>query len=214
MALKKNATCYKQKEQIFPDTRPPTCWKLDSCFWFVRKDNKKDKGEFVTKSVGIGLVLLKYREIIMIKAVELYKKLFSLKVWKAKKRIWYQLRFIMSVENYVWAIQKSLVAWTNQGSTFSYTRQNSKMFNITSKYFSLFNNNPPAGWATHIARNFLTCYSCSYYSYMFWFSNIWNLMFSISLYDMCTVCSFIVIFSNIPSNMRFKVPGIYLKTCL
>ena len=51
----------------------------------------------------------------------------------------------MSVENYVWAIQKSLLAWTNQDSTFSHTRENSKMFDITSKYFSLFNNKPPAG---------------------------------------------------------------------
>ena len=33
-------------------TRPPSCWKPDSCFWFVRK-NKEDKSEFVTKSVGI-----------------------------------------------------------------------------------------------------------------------------------------------------------------
>ena len=41
----------------------------------------------------------------------------------------------MSVEKYDWAIQKSL---------FAYTRENSKMFNITSKYFSFFNNKPPA----------------------------------------------------------------------
>ena len=50
----------------------------------------------------------------------------------------------MSVGKYGWAIQKSLYAETNQGSTFSHTRDNSKMFNITSKYFSFFNNNPPA----------------------------------------------------------------------
>ena len=34
--------------------------------------------------------------------------------------------------------------WTNQDSTLSHTRDNSKMFNIPSKYFSLFNNKPPA----------------------------------------------------------------------
>ena len=38
------------------------------------------------------------------------------------------------------------------------------MFNITSKYFSIFNNKPPARWVAHIARDFLKCYSCSYYS--------------------------------------------------
>ena len=42
------------------------------------------------------------------------------------------------------------------------------MFNITSKYFSFFNNKPPAGWVAHITRNFLTCYSCSYSSSLVW----------------------------------------------
>ena len=37
------------------------------------------------------------------------------------------------------------------------------MFNITSKYFSFFNNKPLASWFVHITRDFLTCYSCSYY---------------------------------------------------
>ena len=50
----------------------------------------------------------------------------------------------MSVEKYGRAIQKSLLAQTNQNSTFSYTRENSKIFHITSKYFSFFNNKPPA----------------------------------------------------------------------
>ena len=50
----------------------------------------------------------------------------------------------MSVEKYGWAIQKSLFAQTNQDSTFFLTRENSKMFNITSKYFTFFNNKPPA----------------------------------------------------------------------
>ena len=40
------------------------------------------------------------------------------------------------------------------------------MFNITSKYFNFFNNKPPASWVAHITRDFLTCYSCSCYSYM------------------------------------------------
>ena len=47
----------------------------------------------------------------------------------------------MLVEKYGWGIQKSLFAQTNKDSTFSHTRKNSKMFNITSKYFSFFNKN-------------------------------------------------------------------------
>ena len=45
------------------------------------------------------------------------------------------------------------------------------MFNITSKYFSFFNNKPPASWVTHITRDFLTSYSCSYYSSMIIYIN-------------------------------------------
>ena len=42
----------------------------------------------------------------------------------------------MLVEKYGWVIQKSFFAETNQDSTFSHTREDSKMCNITSKYFS------------------------------------------------------------------------------
>ena len=31
------------------------------------------------------------------------------------------------------------------------------------KYFSIFNNKQPASWVAHITRDFLTCYSYSYY---------------------------------------------------
>ena len=39
------------------------------------------------------------------------------------------------------------------------------MFNITWKYFRIFNNNKPI-WAILIKSNFLTSYSCLYYSSM------------------------------------------------
>ena len=66
----------------------------------------------------------------------------------------------MSVKKYGWAIQKSLFVYTNQDSTFSHTHENSKIFNITSKYFSFFDNKPPASWVAHITRDFLICHSC------------------------------------------------------
>ena len=50
----------------------------------------------------------------------------------------------MSVEKYGLAIPKRLFALANQDSIFSHTRENSKMFNITSKSFSFFNNKPHA----------------------------------------------------------------------
>ena len=40
------------------------------------------------------------------------------------------------------------------------------------KYFSIFNNKPPASWAADIKRDFLTCYSCLYYISMIWPWNI------------------------------------------
>ena len=50
----------------------------------------------------------------------------------------------MSIKKYGWAIQKNLFTETNQDSTFSHTRDNTKMCNIISKNFSFFNNEPPA----------------------------------------------------------------------
>ena len=40
------------------------------------------------------------------------------------------------------------------------------MFNISSKYFSIFNDKPPGSWASHTTTDFLTCYPCSYHSSM------------------------------------------------
>ena len=39
--------------------------------------------------------------------------------------------------------------------------------NIISKCFSFFNNKPPASCVAHTATDFLTFYSCSYYSSIF-----------------------------------------------
>ena len=49
----------------------------------------------------------------------------------------------MSVDKYGWVIQGSLFAQIIQDSTF-HILENSEMLNITSKYFSFFNNKSPA----------------------------------------------------------------------
>ena len=41
-------------------------------------------------------------------------------------------------------IHENLFTITNRDSTISFMRENSKMFNITSKCFSIFNNKPLA----------------------------------------------------------------------
>ena len=69
----------------------------------------------------------------------------------------------MSIEKYGWTMQESLFAYTNQDSAFSNTPKNSKMLN---KNFSFFSNTLSASWVAHITGDFLTCYSCSYFSSM------------------------------------------------
>ena len=70
----------------------------------------------------------------------------------------------MSIKKYGWAFQKSLLAYTYQDSTFFHHRESLKMFNVTLKNFSFFNNKSPASLVAHTAMDFLTCYYCSYYS--------------------------------------------------
>ena len=50
----------------------------------------------------------------------------------------------MSVKKYDLLIRKGLFAHAIQDSIFSHTRENTKMFDINSKYFSFFNSKPPA----------------------------------------------------------------------
>ena len=84
------------------------------------------------------------------------------------------------MEKYGRAIQKNLFTYTKHDSTFSHTHKNSKMFNITLKYFSFFNNKPPARWVEHITRNF---FSCSYYNSM-----IYHTAFTYHLYYLVGIC--------------------------
>ena len=60
----------------------------------------------------------------------------------------------MFVDKYGWAIQESLFAQTNQDSKFSHIRENSTMFNITSKCFSFFNNKPPTKMSRVYSKGF------------------------------------------------------------
>ena len=61
-------TRYGQKAEIFLVTILLTCWKPNSCFWFVRMDKKGDKSEFVTESVGI-IVTIYFHVKILLKLV-------------------------------------------------------------------------------------------------------------------------------------------------
>ena len=73
----------------------------------------------------------------------------------------------MLVEKYGWGIQKSL---------FFQIYENSRMFHLTSKYFSFFNSKPPARWVAHITRDFLTVFSFFFvFSIRVFFYGHWRL---------------------------------------
>ena len=46
-------------------------------------------------------------------------------------------------------IHENLFPSTNQDSTIFFTWENLRMFNITAKYFIIFNNKPPTSWVAH-----------------------------------------------------------------
>ena len=72
----------------------------------------------------------------------------------------------------------------------SYLREISKMLNVTSKYFCIFTNTPPASWVVHKTRDFLRFYSCSRYSSMI---RVINIIFSASsVHRSCYLCDFVV----------------------
>ena len=93
-----------------------------------------------------------------------YNFIAPLKVLKArKKKLALTSFYYVSWE--IWLGNSKKLICIDQ-SRFSHTHENSKIFNITSKYFSFFNNTPPAWWVAHITRRFLTCYPCLYYSFL------------------------------------------------
>ena len=55
---------------------------------------------------------------------------------------------------------------TNEDSEISFKQENLKMITLTSQYFSIFNNTPPAKWITHITKDYLAYCFCSYYSFI------------------------------------------------
>ena len=93
-------------------------------------------------------------------------EIITVKSLKSKKRK-LALTLFYYVSQEIWlGNSKKLICIDQSRFYIFHTRENSKMFNITSKYFSFFNNKLPASWVAHITRDFLSCYSCSYYSSM------------------------------------------------
>ena len=75
------------------------------------------------------------------------------------------LLFVL-VKKYNWKICEIFICIHQSRFFICYPRKISKNHNITSKHFCIINKTPSTSWVTHIRRNFLTCYSCLYYSSM------------------------------------------------
>ena len=71
-----------------------------------------------------------------------------------KKEAGTNFALLCQSRNMVAQFIKSLIPYTNQDSTLSHTNENWKIFNITSKYFSFFNNKLPASQVVYITREF------------------------------------------------------------
>ena len=70
------------------------------------------------------------------------KMLLNLNFFVYIIKIWNKRKDAGPIQKQVWLIHENGFAKTNQDYAISYKRENSKMFNMTSKYLSIFKNMP------------------------------------------------------------------------
>ena len=87
----------------------------------------------------------------------------------------------MLFQKYVWAIKKSLFLYTNQDSTFSHTRENSKMFNLTffKKIFQLFQQQT----SCKLSRTYNKIFSFMLFLFVLQFHDLGNLKSKVNKLD-------------------------------
>ena len=81
------------------------------------------------------------------------------------------------LRNAIWQFILKFICMDQSRFCISYVREDSKRFNITSKYFSVFSSTPQASWVAHGTKNFTLLYFCSYRS---------------SLLSMTSICSWLL----------------------
>ena len=102
-------------------------------------------------------VVLEAHMVLCMAELDFWEKIFCPQNGEIGPKIWF-FEFIgkFSHSLWIWSLKKVYI------KSISFTWENSKMFNITSKYLAF----STASWVTHITITFHTCYSCSYYSSM------------------------------------------------
>ena len=105
---------------------------------------------------------LRFCEITTVITVTLFilfklKCISSIRVPKSKKKKLALTSFYFSCKNMIGWFMKTYSHKPIQILQFynSFAGENSKKFNITSKFFSIFNDRPPASWVGYITRDFL-----------------------------------------------------------
>ena len=144
---------------------------LEKWFWSILNSPSLTFQQLFCKSKvnkTIELVYLWWREITTVTTVTVFKLKFIFSHKSSKKQEKEAgINFILlsrSRQMIGWFMKTYLHRPINILQFLS--RGKIQKFNITSKYFSIFNNKLPASWVTHITRDFLTCCSSLYYSSM------------------------------------------------
>ena len=149
LALFSSRAQFAIKTETLLIARPPTCWNFDSFFFFLKQDKKKDKIEFVTKSVNALQILKKNTLLNPLKKSSptlftLVEELFNCCDYKTSF-------YYLSRE--VWLGKSRKLICTDQSRFYNFSHcRKWKIVSITSKCFRFFNNAPSANCRAYNTR--------------------------------------------------------------
>ena len=124
---------------------------LDSSTTFLQEQCK------LNSSISFFIIEILKPLFITITYVKIYFSLISILKSKKKKLA---LTSFYCLGQETWLDNSRKLICINQSRFYNF-------FHVRKfKNFSTFNNKPPARWVTHITKDFIICYSCSYYSFM------------------------------------------------
>ena len=124
---------------------------------------------------------------------------------KIYKRSRLYLYFIVLVKKYDWRMIKTF--FTDESRLYFFSARDFKNVSRKFKMFLHFNNKQPASWVAHTANDFLTCYSCSYYSSMVMCEETHLLNISSTFAKISTIHTW---FKCRPSSRKEKIKCVFL----
>ena len=131
-----------------------------------REDNSKQMLIMTSKFIFLFFDSLIYQKVNLLRKIAIqnaycvfiyfcggHKNNFRLKVLKQEKE---------AVTNFFYYVNREI--WLGSSKTLIFIDQSRFCIFSHPQEFSIFNNKPSASWFAYITRNFLTSYSCLYYS--------------------------------------------------